>query len=146
MPVGQSAFVILRPEMRLDVSLSDVEGGHVRQHAFQAIADLDVHLPILDEDEEDRAVTLVFLTDAPGLGDALGIILDRGIRLHLAEDGDHDLVRSLALELRELLVETERGLIRDDVRVIIEISGRFGRNHFLPASAGCAKVKEYCAK
>ena len=75
-PGRQSAFVIIVLKVRLDVPLGNVESGRVWQGAFQAISDLDVHLPIFDEDEKDRAVPAVFLTDAPRLGDALGEILD----------------------------------------------------------------------
>jgi hypothetical protein len=46
------------------------------------------------------------LTDAPRLCDALRIVRDVRVALHLRKNGDHDLIGGFALELRELLVET----------------------------------------
>ena len=71
-----------------------------------------------------------FLADAPGFCDALGVIGDGRVALHLAENGDHHLVRSFALELRELLVQPQRRFLGDDARVIIEIAGWLRRNGF----------------
>ena len=127
-PGGQSAFVIIRPKARFDVALGNVESGHVRQRAFQAVSDLNVHLPIFDEDEEDRAVFPVFLAAAPRLRDALGVILDGGIGLHLSENSDQNLIRCFTLELGEPLIETERRLFRDNPSVVVEIAGWFRRN------------------
>ena len=73
---------------------------------------------------------LSFLSDAPGLRDPLGVILDRGLALHRAEDRDQDLVRSLAFELRQLLIQTQGRLLVNHAGVIVEVAIRFGRHHF----------------
>ena len=52
-------------------------GGHrVGERVFQSVADLDPHLPVADEDQEDDAVVQRLLADAPGLGEADRIILE----------------------------------------------------------------------
>src|ERR1017187_854457 len=50
-PSGESAFVIVCSEAWFDLIFSDIEAGCIRQRAFQAIADLDVHLMVLNEHE-----------------------------------------------------------------------------------------------
>ena len=88
---------------------SDVERGDVRQRAFQSVADLDVHFAVAFKNEQDHAVALLFLSDAPRLRDPLSVIFDRGVALHFRKHRDHDLIGSLALELGQLLVEAQRG-------------------------------------
>ncbi len=96
--------------MRLDSVFGNVERGRVWECAFQAIADLNEHLPVLRKDEQHNAITLFFLSNAPRLRDALCIIGDIRIALHFRKHRDHDLVGSLTLKLPELFVETISGL------------------------------------
>ena len=124
------AFIILGAELRFDMSLGDIERGRIRDRAFQAIADLDEHLAIVDENKEHRAVATIFLSDAPRLRNALRVVRDIGVGLHFAENRHDDLVRSVALELRELLVETRRGAFRNNAGVIVEVTIRLRRNDF----------------
>jgi len=70
------------------------------------------------------------LADTPGLGDTLCVILNRRIALHFRKYRDHDLIGRFTLELRELLVEVQRGFLRNDAGVVVEIAGRLGRNDF----------------
>ena len=91
--------------------LGDVECRNVRQRTFEAVADLNKHLAILNEDEQHGAVAFIFLADAPRLGNTLCVIVDRRIALHLRKYRDHDLIGRFALELRELLVEAQRGFL-----------------------------------
>jgi len=37
----------------------------VGDRSFETVADLDAHLPLLREDEEDQTVVVLFLADAP---------------------------------------------------------------------------------
>src|SRR4051812_48448715 len=97
---------------------------------------MQIHLAVLHKNKKDRAVVFPLLTDAPLLFDPEGVIENVRVTLHLRIDGDDDLVGSLALELRELFIESERLVFWDDVRVVVEIRGRlrrkdFGRGYFI---------------
>jgi len=70
----------------------NVVGRDIRQRAFQTVTNLDEHFAVLNENEKDRAVAPIFLSDAPRLGDALGVIGNLGVALHFREHRDHDLV------------------------------------------------------
>ena len=74
---SEPSFVVVVTELRLDVIFSDVERGDVRQRAFQSVADLDVHFAVAFKNEQDHAVALLFLSDAPRLRDPLSVIFDR---------------------------------------------------------------------
>src|SRR5690242_9783585 len=99
--------------MRFDSPLGDVEAGCVRERAFQAVSDLNEHLPVLNEHEQNRAIAFIFLTNAPRLRDALRISCDIVVTLHFWKHGDDDLIRSLPLELRELFVKSQRSRFRN---------------------------------
>lgn len=129
-PDRDAAFEIIRAKSRFDLSFRDVERSRVGQRAFESVADLNVHLAILREDEEHDAVAFVRLSDAPRLRDALRVSRDVVIALHLRINRDYDLVRSFALELRELFVETICRALRNGRGVIVKVSGRFRRNRF----------------
>ncbi len=101
----QSAGVVAFLEERRDNVVGDVEAGRIGQRTFHAVAGLDKHLAVFDEDEKHSAVVASFLADTPGLRDALGVIGDRRFALHRAVNRDHDLGRSIAFELRQLLVQ-----------------------------------------
>src|SRR5204863_8983685 len=129
-PGGEAAFITATAEMGLDMVLSDLECRNVRQRTFEAVADLNKHLAIRNEDEQHGAVSFIFLADAPGLGDTLRVIVDRRIALHFRKHGDNNLIRCLTLELRELFVETMSGFLGNDARVIVEVSRWLRRNDF----------------
>ncbi len=57
--------------------------------------------------------------------EAVGVVLDAGVGLHLGEDGDEELVGGVALELGEGFVELGGDGRGDDVGVVVEEG--FGR-------------------
>jgi hypothetical protein len=71
----------------------------------RTVADLDAHLPVVHEHEEDGAVVPALLPDAPRLERVGRELLERRVRRHAAVDVDEHLVRRLALELGEPLVQ-----------------------------------------
>src|SRR5437667_12865481 len=103
---GEAALVIAVSEIWLDVVCANVIGSDVWHGAFQAISDLDRYLAILGEHKEHYAIAPFLLADAPSLCDALRVVRDIRVALHLRKNGDHDLIGRFALELRKLLVET----------------------------------------
>ncbi len=129
-PGGETGLIVAISEKRFDVVLGNVERGDVRQGAFETVTDLNKHLAILDEDEERNAIAALFLTHAPRLCHALGVICDIRVTLQFRKNRDHDLVGGFPLELRELLVETLGDFLGNDARVIVEVTVRFRRNHF----------------
>ena len=72
-PLGELALL----EQRRHGLGDDPMRGHVGQHAFEAVADLDAHLPVVLGDQEDRAVVLALVPDLPRVGDADRIRFDR---------------------------------------------------------------------
>src|SRR5262249_10898193 len=74
----------------------DRRGDRVRHVRLETIADLETHLPVVDEDQEDDAVVEALLPDAPGLRQPDGEVLE-ALALERLEDGHHDLVRGAAL-------------------------------------------------
>ena len=71
---------------------TNIERGDVRQGAFQSVAHLNRGPAIVDKNKKDNAVALVFLTDAPALGDALRISGNVIGALHFRKDRNYDLV------------------------------------------------------
>jgi len=108
--------------MRLDTVLSDIERRNVRQRAFQAVTDLNEHLSVYDKDKQHDAITPVLLADAPHLRDALRVIRDVRVTLHFRKHSNHNLVRSVALKLGQLLIEAISGFLRNDASVIIKVA------------------------
>src|SRR5439155_12186226 len=112
------------------MTLSDVECRRVRQRAFQTVADLDEHLPVLNEYKKNYTVAPLLLADAPRLCDALCVIGNIRIVLHFRKNRDHHLVGSLSLELSKLFVEPRCGFFRNNAGIIVEVRARRCRNHF----------------
>ena len=112
------------------MTLSDVECRRVRQRAFQTVADLDEHLPVLNEYKKNYTVAPLLLADAPRLCDALCVIGDIRIALHFRKNRDHHLVGSLSLELSKLFVEPRCGFFRNNVGVVVEITVGLRRDDF----------------
>ena len=122
-----AAREVARAEARLRVVLDDAGGADVRQRALETVADLDAHLPIVHEHEEDDPVVLVLLADLPRPEGGGREVLDGGVRGQPAVDVDEDLVRRLALELRETLVEDGQARARPRLRRGRSRTGRAAR-------------------
>ena len=119
--------------------------------ALEAVAHLDADLPVLREDEEDRAVVLLLLARAPLLGGADGEVLEREALGNLPVDPDEDLVGGVPLELLEPRVQrlglaraedagavgdVPRGLRRD--LLVVAVGRATAANAEPPAPAGNA--------
>ena len=115
---GDSAGEVAATELRDDVFLDDPVRGRVGQCALEAVTHLDPHPPILQCDQQDRAVIDAAATDLPGLGDADRVLLDF-LGLRRRDDQHGDLAALRALERPQLRVE-RRGLVRR------ERSGKIG--------------------
>ena len=96
-----------------DLALAEAGGDHVaenrrrhriRQRRLEPVADLDAHLPVVEEDQEDHAVVEVLPPDAPGLGEPDREVLE-ALPVERSEDGDDDLIATAPLALDELLLE-----------------------------------------
>lgn len=135
---GEAAFIIALTKVRINMPGPNLEGRSVRQCSFKSVADLDRHFSVLDECKKHNPIppAAILSPDAPSLGDALGVVFDGGTAFHFAEDGNHDLVGSLAFELRELGVELKGGFLRNNAGIIVEIVARLGRNDFDGKSGG----------
>src|SRR4051794_21907891 len=91
--------------MRLNAELGDIKRRGVRERALQAVSDLDKHLAVLYEDEKDGSIPGLFLSHLPCLRHATGVVSDVRIGLHRRKNRDDDLVRGVAFELSQLIIE-----------------------------------------
>ncbi len=78
-----------------DPGLDDVRGDGVGQGAFQAITHLDTHLALVLGDEQQDAVILALLADAPVATELIAVLL-YGLAIQ-AVDGDHHQLDAAAL-------------------------------------------------
>lgn len=127
---AQSVFVIASDELRFHLILGDVERRHIRQRAFQTVADLNDHLAVLDEHEQDDSVAFILLSDAPRFRDALSVGRNVVVALHFRKNRDHDLIGSIALELREFSIKLFGHGLRNQAGVIVDVVRGLGRNDF----------------
>ncbi len=88
-------------EQRRDGLGDDAVRGDVGQHALQPVADLDAHLLIVLGDDQNRAVVLALLSDAPCLGEADRVCLD-GFRAGGRYHEDRELIGGARLPIGEL--------------------------------------------
>src|SRR5579871_3459029 len=70
---AHAIVIIAGPEVRLDFVFDNLVTGRVWQGTFETVADLDISLPVIDEDKEHGAVFAVFPAHAPALGDSHGV-------------------------------------------------------------------------
>ena len=138
----QAAVKIAGPETRRDFLVNDAFAERVGQDAFQSVADLQKHLVVLHKNKEHRPVVFALLPHLPRPGHAHGVIVNGRVRLHLWEDGHHDLVGTLALEIFERLVQLRRRAGGDDSGVVVEIGGRRRRNDFIREQAATESEKQ----
>ena len=124
---GQSAVVVAPFEVRRDLIIHDPFPQRVRQRAFQPVTDLDPHSPLLNEDEQYRAVVFSLLTDFPCLRDSPGVIFQRRIGLHTRENSDDDLAGGRFLKVFESLVQPLRRGGGHNAGIIIEVTCRLRR-------------------
>ena len=124
----------------------NLESRGVRQGSLKSVADLDRHFSVINEGEKHNPVppAAILSPDAPSLSDALGVVFDGGTAFHFAEDGDHDLVGSLAFELGELGVELKGGFLRNNAGIIVEIVTWLGRNDFDGVRGRDEKCEDGC--
>src|SRR5262249_5530180 len=111
-----------------DLALAEARGDHLskglaRQRigelGLEAVADLETHLPVVHEDEEDDAVVEPLLPDAPRLSETDGIVLEI-LPLQRSEDRDDDLVATLALARSELVLQPVAVGGREHSRVVVD--------------------------
>src|SRR5262245_55610008 len=119
------------------MTLSDVESCRVGQCAFQAVADLDEHLAVLDKRKKNHTVAPLLLADAPRLCHALCVISDIRVALHFRENRDYHLVGSFPLELSKLLVKAVSSFFRSHAGVVVEVRARGWRNYFRGKGLQC---------
>ncbi len=105
---GADAVVVIAAlERGRDVLLDDAVGRRVGQRAFEAVADLDAHLAVVQRDQQQHAVIDLAAAELPLVDDADRILLD-DLGLRRRHDQDHDLAALRLLERRELGFERGR--------------------------------------
>ena len=122
-PLSQPAL----PESRRHHVADDRGGDRVGQGRLEAVADLEAHLPVVEEDHEDDAVVEPLPADPPRLGQADRELLE-ALAAERAEDGDDDLVRALALAGGQPRLEPVALGRGEGPRVVVDAPGGGGRN------------------
>src|SRR5207248_4395283 len=84
------AAVIAGLEVRHDRVADDDARHGIGQRRGRAIADLDPYLPLVGGNEQDHAIVLGFLPNAPGAAETVAVVLD-WIALQTGHGGDDEL-------------------------------------------------------
>jgi transcriptional regulator with XRE-family HTH domain len=88
---GHARIVVAVLKIGFDPIFRDVFRGDIGNRAFQPVANLEEHFPVVDKDKENRSVAFALLADFPVLSDAQSVIVNRRLRLHVFVDRDNDL-------------------------------------------------------
>src|SRR5712671_933558 len=89
---------------RQDGILDDQARHRIRDGALEPVPDLDPHPSLVGCHQQDRAVVLALLADAPGAAEPVTVVGDV-IALQRAQRHDDQLVAGLAFELLELALD-----------------------------------------
>ena len=89
-------------ELGQDHLVDDHPGLRIRQHAFQAIPDFDAQLAVITGDDQQRAVVLALLANAPLAAQLITVILNRHA-LQVGHGDHHQLVARGLLQRLQLL-------------------------------------------
>ncbi len=92
---------ITATELGHDVLVDDPVGDGVRERPFEAVTDFDPHLPVLQSDQEQRAVVDTLAAQLPRLRHPERVLLDR-LRLGSGDDEHGDLAALRLFESAEL--------------------------------------------
>ena len=107
--------------MRRELLAEDPPRESVRDRGFEAVPDLDPRRAVFERHEEEDAVVVFRLADAPALGQPDGEILDR--LLERRDGGDDELNRRALLERGEACGQTLLVGRRQQARLVHDPSG-----------------------
>ncbi len=122
-PVDDAALDIARTEFGQHLLLQDHTGEGVGQHWLQAIADLDAHLVFGGRQDEQGAVVLALLADAPGAAELIAVVRDV-IALQRGQGDHHHLAAGLGLQPGELGGQLLLGIGRQHMSVVDDPAGQ----------------------
>ena len=117
----QPRAVLLLAEIRPD-DVADFTGEAVRDDVFEAVADLEAQRAILDRDDNQQPVVLVFVADpAAAVFEHLdGVFVDAAVRLERRHRGDDDGVAARLAQRADAPVELASARRVDDVREVVD--------------------------
>jgi hypothetical protein len=87
-----------------DLVGNDPAANRVRKRAFQFAPYLNADFAFLNENKEDSAIVTAAVTNTPASKRLLSEVLHRSVGRQFRENGEKDLIRSIALELFQRLV------------------------------------------
>src|SRR5262249_14046928 len=108
---------IIGAKPRDDRVLNDELGDRISERALQAVAHLNAYLALAWHDDQQHAVVLALLSDAPAAAELKAELLHRGA-LQRSQGDDHELVGGLGVEVRELLGERRPRCQIEDVGLV----------------------------
>src|SRR6266436_5777012 len=118
-PGGDAVGDLALAEARRDVLAQDLARERIGQLGLEAVPNLEAHLPVVDEDQEDDPVVETLLTHPPGLSQADRVVF-QALALQRAEDGDDDLVAALPLAHAEPVLEAGAVIGREHSGVVVD--------------------------
>jgi hypothetical protein len=84
MAASRPTRVVVGLKARLHLLVDDAARQHVGHGAFQALAHLDTHAPVLQRHQDQDAVVALGVAEFPFLEHARGVFLDGSLRPWLA--------------------------------------------------------------
>src|SRR5262245_30984778 len=118
--------VALLAEARRERLADDLGGGGVRQRRLEPVADLDAHLPVLDEQDEQDTVVERLRAETPLLEEPVRDVLD-ALPVERFEHRDRHLRPGGTLALRQERLEPFALGRGQEPGVVVHMAGRRGR-------------------
>ena len=135
---GEQPLPVLALTKRREDRFTDrLAGKAVGHESFEAVADFDPDLAILDRDDDQQAVVLAAIADAPSvvLEHLDGVFLDVGVGLKRGHGGDHDDIAAGTLQGLNPSIELALARLVDHIREVVDRPGE-GRRQRLRDGCG----------
>ena len=116
----ETAIHVAGLEARGDFVVDDAPGEQVGEPPFEAVADFDAYYAFLAGHQQQHTIVVLLLAEAPGAGDAQGIILE-GLTLKRRYGENGNLGRIALLHFPEGPLQAQLGLGRDHPRQVVDM-------------------------
>ena len=123
--IEDAPVILPLPEIRQHVPVLDPSGKTIRKGAFQAVSHFNPAFPVLYRQEQQDAIVLLFIPDAP-LPQHGEPILFQGLSLCARHGQHHDLGFGLPFQGRTAGADGFPGIPGQDPRQILDIDARCG--------------------
>ena len=122
---ADAAWIVILLEPGEKVRPDDSSGEAVRHDALEAIADFDAHLPLGGGNEDEHAVVVPLLPDAPLLEEPVGVLLHRH-PVERRHRHHRNLRRRLLFDVAEQRAEFRARLRVQHVGAVVDVAPGLG--------------------